>query len=147
MPQIDIAEEVIYVEIVDEQIDLNIKNATTILKNGSKIGAVRAINFIEGDNVTLEIEQVGNQINVTVNSSGSGGGGGTVDHWRGAHAIANAYPAAGTGSGTLGAIEAGDQWYLSVASTLNGDLWNAGTTLIALIDVPGSTNSNWLIKA
>jgi len=75
------------------------------------------------------------------------GGGGTVDHWRGSQAIADAYPAAGTGSGTAGAIQAGDTYYLTVSSTLGGDLWNAGTLLIALTNAPGTTDANWLKKA
>lgn len=76
------------------------------------------------------------------------GGGSGQAYWRGAYdASGNTYPAAGTGSGGGGAIQAGDRWYLSVGGTLNGDFWNAGTELIAIASVPGQTNSNWLRKA
>lgn len=141
----DIVGEVIYINISDGSVAVEISNAITILKNGDSVGVSRALNFIEGDNVTLSITQTANQINVTINSSGSGGV--TLDHWRGAHAIADVYPAAGTGSGAAGAITAGDRYYLTVSSTLNGDIWNVDTELIARIDAPGTTDANWLIKA
>lgn len=74
-------------------------------------------------------------------------GGSGQAYWRGAHdASGNTYPAAGTGSGVAGAIQAGDEYYLSVGGTLNGDVWNVDTILKAKVDTPGQTNSNWLIK-
>ena len=57
------------------------------------------------------------------------------------------YPATGTGSGTSGAILAGDWWYVSIS----GDNTDYGGTLplrtffTALVDAPGTTASNWKI--
>jgi len=102
----------------------------------------------DGSEITAIVQGgVSKQITLQEIADLGGGGGGTIDHWRGAHAIADVYPAAGTGSGTAGAITAGDRYYLTVSSTLNGDIWNAGTELIALVNTPGSTDANWLIKA
>jgi hypothetical protein len=64
--------------------------------------------------------------------------------FRGAYdASGNTYPAAGAGSGTAGAIRAGDEWYFSVAGTLDGGLWPIGTIAKALVNTPGQTTTNW----
>lgn len=69
--------------------------------------------------------------------------------YRGAHSLAgNAYPSTG-GSGTGGAILAGDQWYVSVAGNL--DLGTGAepvpvkSILVALVDAPGTTPANWRV--
>jgi hypothetical protein len=64
-------------------------------------------------------------------------------YFRGAYdASGNTYPASG-GSGVSGAIKAGDEWYFSVAGTLDGGLWPVKTIAKALIDTPGQTDANW----
>ena len=64
-------------------------------------------------------------------------------NFRGAYdASVNQYPTSG-GSGTSGAIQAGDEWYFSVAGTIGGDLYPIGTIAKALINVPGTTAANW----
>jgi hypothetical protein len=64
--------------------------------------------------------------------------------FRGAYdASTNLFPAAGLGSGVGGAIRAGDEWYFSVAGTLDGGLWPIGTIAKALVDAPGQTTTNW----
>lgn len=79
----------------------------------------------------------------------TGGGGGT-EHWRGAwDASGDVFPVDGDawGSGVAGALQAGDEGYLSVGGNLEsvGDgapsLWNA----YAIIKYIGS--GNWIIKA
>jgi hypothetical protein len=63
--------------------------------------------------------------------------------FRGAYdASGNTYPASG-GSGTAGAIRAGDEWYFSVGGTLDGGLWPIKTIAKALVDTPGQTDANW----
>lgn len=66
-------------------------------------------------------------------------------YFRGAHnASGNTYPAAGSGSGTAGAIQAGDTYYFSVAATsLDGGAWPISTIAIALVNTPGQTTTNW----
>jgi len=67
-----------------------------------------------------------------------------VNHFRGAYdASGNTYPASG-GSGTAGAIQAGDHWYMSVIdSGLDGGPWVLKTILLALTDAPGQDVSKW----
>jgi hypothetical protein len=79
-------------------------------------------------------EMLENIIDTTVGSS----------KFRGAYdASGNTFPAAGAGSGVAGAIIAGDEWYLSVAGTLDGGLWPIGTIAKALVNTPGQTTTNW----
>ena len=65
--------------------------------------------------------------------------------FRGAYnASGNTFPAAGSGSATGGAIQAGDTYYFSVAATsLDGGAWPIGTIAIALTNTPGQTTTNW----
>lgn len=64
---------------------------------------------------------------------------------RGNHdASGNTWPSSG-GSGTAGAILKGDIWTISVAGTLGGVAVNAGDTIRALVDTPGTTLANWAI--
>lgn len=57
-------------------------------------------------------------------------------------ASGNVFPSTG-GSGAAGAIKKGDIWTISVAGTLGGHAVAAGDTVRALVDTPGSTDSNW----
>ena len=59
-------------------------------------------------------------------------------------ASGNTYPATG-GSGVAGVILKGDLWFISVGGTLNGQTVTIGTSIRALVDTPGQTNSNWNI--
>ena len=59
-------------------------------------------------------------------------------------ASANSFPATG-GSGVAGAIIAGDTWSVTVAGTLGGTSVFIGNTVLALINTPGQTSSNWLL--
>jgi hypothetical protein len=76
MPQIDIDEEVIYLDLVDEEVAVSTTKEITILENGTKIGTTRAIDFIPGANVTMDVAQAGSKISVTIASTGGGGGSG-----------------------------------------------------------------------
>lgn len=55
------------------------------------------------------------------------------------------FPATG-GSGSGGAIEKGNWWYISVAGTLAGQDVNPGDWITAIVDTPGQTGSNWLVS-
>lgn len=69
-----------------------------------------------------------------------------IDHWRGSYdASGNVAPSTG-GSGTGGAILAGDEWVLSVAGTIFGTLRNIGDRITALVNSPGQTSGNWSIQ-
>jgi len=57
-------------------------------------------------------------------------------------ASTNLYPATG-GSGLAGAILKGDFYIVSVAGTLGGTAVTAGDLVIALVDTPAQTSSNW----
>ena len=59
-------------------------------------------------------------------------------------ASTNSFPATG-GSGVAGAIIAGDTWNVTVAGTLGGTSVFIGNTVLALINTPGQTSSNWLL--
>ena len=60
-------------------------------------------------------------------------------------ASGNTYPSSG-GSGVAGAIKKGDIWTVSVAGTLpTAQAVEIGDLIRALVDTPGSTQSNWSI--
>ena len=59
-------------------------------------------------------------------------------------ASGNTYPTTG-GSGTAGAIKAGNLWIISVAGTLGGVAVGIGDTLRAITDAPGQTAANWAV--
>lgn len=72
------------------------------------------------------------------------------DSWRSAYdASVNAYPSSG-GSGTAGAIQSGDEWYISVSGDLDVNglgviTVNTGALIKALVDSPGATPANWRV--
>jgi len=57
-------------------------------------------------------------------------------------ASSNLFPSTG-GSGGGGAINAGDQWIITVQGVLGGITAVIGTTITALVNVPGQTAGNW----
>lgn len=71
-------------------------------------------------------------------------------HWRGAYDLSvDAYPSSG-GSGTGGAIQSGDEWYVSVSGELDvtglGVITiNTGAIIKALVNTPGTTPANWRV--
>jgi hypothetical protein len=70
------------------------------------------------------------------------------DHWRGYFdASVDEYPDPGlnaaVGSGSGGAIRGGDEWSVSVAGTISGNYYPAGTIFKALEAVPGQTDAKW----
>ena len=67
---------------------------------------------------------------------------GLLDLRGGYDASGNAYPTTG-GSGTGGAVMKGDVWIISVAGTLGGEAVQVGDSIIANIDTPAQTASNW----
>lgn len=69
---------------------------------------------------------------------------GLLDYRGGYDASVNTFPTTG-GSGTAGAIKKGDMFIISVAGTLGGNAVQVGDSLIASIDTPGQTASNWNI--
>lgn len=69
---------------------------------------------------------------------------GLLDYRGGYDASGNVFPSTG-GSGTAGAILKGDMWIISVAGTLGGEAVQIGDSVIANVDTPGQTASNWNI--
>ena len=57
-------------------------------------------------------------------------------------ASSNTFPATG-GSGTGGAVKANDFWIISVAGSPGGHAIQIGDFIIANIDTPGQTDTNW----
>jgi hypothetical protein len=67
---------------------------------------------------------------------------GLLDYRGSYDASTNLFPSTG-GSGLLGAVLKGDFWICSVAGTLGGESVTAGDLIIAIVDTPGQTASNW----
>lgn len=67
------------------------------------------------------------------------------DNFRGGYdGSVNLFPSSG-GSGTSGAIQAGDKWRLTATMTIGGtDIYAAGTVIESIINAPGQTTTNWL---
>lgn len=59
-------------------------------------------------------------------------------------ASSNLFPSTG-GSGGGGAIQMGDYWNITVGGTLGGSTTSPGDLVLALVNTPGQTSSNWLI--
>lgn len=67
-----------------------------------------------------------------------------ADHSRGGwDASVGLYPATG-GTGIAGAVKNGDYWHISVAGTIGGEVLEVGDQIIAIVDAPGQTATNWL---
>lgn len=63
--------------------------------------------------------------------------------YRGAYdCSSNVFPTTG-GSGLAGAVVKGDFWRCSVGGTLGGTVLTAGDLIIALVDTPAQTSTNW----
>lgn len=69
---------------------------------------------------------------------------GILDYRGGYDASVNTFPTSG-GSGTAGAISKGDMFIISIAGTLGGTAVQVGDSLIASVDTPAQTASNWNI--
>lgn len=67
---------------------------------------------------------------------------GLLDYRGSYNASTNLFPSTG-GSGLLGAVLKGDFWICSVPGTLGGESVTAGDLIIAIVDTPGQTSSNW----
>ena len=80
------------------------------------------------------VQAVNNAINTAVT--------GLLDYRGSYDASTNLFPATG-GSGLLGAILKGDFWICSVAGTLWGIPVTAGDLIIAIVDTPWQTSTNW----
>jgi hypothetical protein len=100
---------------------------TSISNSASASGAV----LMDADAIQLAIA---NQI-------------GSAKSFRGGYdASSNLFPTTG-GSGSGGAVQAGDVWVITTGGTLGGTVVSQGDTLIALVNTPGQTASNWSINA
>ncbi len=71
---------------------------------------------------------------------------GLLDYRGSYDASTNLFPATG-GSGVLGAVLKGDFWICSVGGTLGGVAVTPGDLIIALVDTPGQTSTNWDLVA
>jgi hypothetical protein len=61
-------------------------------------------------------------------------------------ASGNLFPSS-NGSGPIGSIAAGDFWVIIVAGTLGGVPVSPNDTVLALVNIPGQTSSNWTINS
>jgi hypothetical protein len=74
-------------------------------------------------------------------------GAASVQSFRGGYdASTNVYPSTG-GTGVGGVPMAGNVWIITTAGTLGTRDVSEGDTLIALVDTPGQTSTNWSINA
>jgi hypothetical protein len=105
------------------------------LTNNFEVTSNKATDFTTINNTLYPtVEAVNNQIITSVT--------GLLDYRGSYNASGNTFPATG-GSGTAGAILKGDFWICSVAGTLGGTSVTPGDLIIALVDTPGQTSSNW----
>lgn len=116
---------------------------------GVSLGTASVVDFV-GE--AVEATKSGNKVTVTVSGGQSGGS----DFFRGGFTMTTAYPTAATisstgktgGSGTAGAIKAGDVWPLTIGGTgeviIDGKQYLDGQLLQAGIDSPGQTTANWI---
>jgi len=65
----------------------------------------------------------------------------TTSQFRGSWATGNAFPTTGGSGG--GAPVAGDMWNITVDLSVGGNFYPSGTVIMALIDTPGQTLTNW----
>lgn len=112
-----------------------------------KISELPAAGALSGAEL-VEAVQGGVNVQTTVQAIADMGAG--ASFFRGAYdASGDTYPAAGAGSGTAGAIQAGDEWYVSVSGQLTARtgsmIVEVGTILKALTNVPGQTATNWAV--
>lgn len=77
-----------------------------------------------------------------IDQSGGGLVAGLLDYRGGYNASSNTYPTTG-GSGMAEAVMKGDMWVISVAGILGGVAIQVGDSIIANVDSPGQTSSNW----
>jgi len=105
------------------------------LTNNFEVTTNKATDFTTINNTLYPtVQAVNNQIITSVT--------GLLDYRGSYNASVNTFPATG-GSGTAGAILKGDFWICSVAGTLGGTSVTPGDLIIALVDTPGQTASNW----
>jgi hypothetical protein len=105
------------------------------LTNNFEVTTNKATDFTTINNTLYPtVQAVNNQIITSVT--------GLLDYSGSYNASVNTFPATG-GSGTAGAILKGDFWICSVAGTLGGTSVTPGDLIIALVDTPGQTSSNW----
>jgi hypothetical protein len=65
-----------------------------------------------------------------------------MNSFRGTWGGTNAFPTTG-GRGPSGSPGEGDQWLLTAELTVGGTVYSPGTIIMALINTPGQTLSNW----
>lgn len=95
----------------------------------------KAVNFTTINNTLYPtVQAVNNAINSAVV--------GLLDYRGSYDASTNIFPTTG-GSGIAGTILKGDFWICSVTGTLGGIVVSPGDLIIALIDTPAQTPSNW----
>lgn len=66
-----------------------------------------------------------------------------IDHWRGSYDASDDVAPSTGGSGTGGAILAGDEWVISVEGDIFGTARSVGDRMTALVNSPGQTSGNW----
>lgn len=100
---------------------------------------LQVVTAIGLDNTTVPTSQaVVNAIAYAVTTSKS---------FRGGYdASTNLFPTIG-GSGTAGAVEAGDYWVVTVGGTLGTTAVLYGANILALVNTPAQIASNWIINA
>lgn len=64
--------DTVSVDVSNEDVNVSTLQDITILYNGTKVGTTKALNFVPGSNVTIDVQKVGEKINVTITSSGGG---------------------------------------------------------------------------
>jgi len=99
-------------------------------------------NVANKENTTLDNSSTKYPTNNLVKTYADGLVAGLLDYRGGYDASGNTYPTTG-GSGTAGAILKGDMWVISVAGTLGGQAVQIGDSIIANVDSPAQTSSNW----
>lgn len=150
--QVDIVQQTIEVQVENNQtVAVSILDGISILNNNSFVGLVRALNFIAGNNISLQVYRDGSKINVKIIGADSDKvQAGTVVIASNFDLSGGAIPTIG-GTGSGGAILKGNLFHVTTGGSITG--WSpdtafvpAGAIMIAKVDSPGQTESNWITQ-
>lgn len=123
--------------------NLNNTNAMRLSSSGLKLNSGATINNIDdtGTSYSSNAAMTAMGVQLAISTALDAG----VSFRGGWDPVGGLFPSTG-GTGTAGAIEKGNWWYITVLGTLNGQPVEPGDWITAVVDTPGQTGSNWLIS-
>jgi hypothetical protein len=131
------------IEVVADKLqvkDLGITSAK--LAGGIPLAKLAVDPLNRGNHTGTQLSATISDFNNSVDARVAAGTVGLYDDRGNYNASVGTFPTTG-GSGTAGAINKGDVFFVSVAGTLGGVAYSIGDSFRALIDAPGQTATNW----